>query len=795
MSAISTPHHRAVARPALTTVLACLGMFAAYVPIGSVSVSLSRIQQGLGASTSDLQWVSDAFILPMAALILTFGLIGDLYGRKKAYLAGMLLFAAGSVTSLTAHSVAQVWVGQAIAGAGAAALASSTLALISHAYPDFKARAKAIAAWAASLSIGMALGPLISGVILEHAGWRWIFLPAAVITAVTGLVAVRMLEDSRSAHGRAIDVPGQIAAIIFIVGLIYGVIEGGGTGGWGRTKVIVAFAAAALGLIAFVIAELRSRSPMLSLKLFAVRPFTGAGVVNAVVMFGMIGSVFTLSLFFGSVQQLSVLDIAWRMLVFNGVSIVAGPIVGRLMGKVAPGVLLCVGLLGTGGAMLWLTGLETDSGFGAMAGPLALFGLGMGFVMTPISAVAVGSVPHHLAGMAGAGNNTLRQLGGALGPAVLGAVLTSRLASALPGHLADSGLPVADQQQVSAALAQGGVGAAGHLGLSPEATGPALGAIGASFTDAVHVCMTIGAAGMLVALIATATLIGFRRPQPARPAPAPAQAETNETPRAQAQAQEAPVPAGSVIHGHIRSSTGASRSSTVTLISLTGRQLSRTVARSDGGYELTAPGAGTYVLIAAAERHEPQAATVTVGAEPLAHDIRLSGPRGLSGSVNGGDGLPVAAAMVIVTDVRGEVLATGQTGQDGQFTFGELPAGEFTVAVNAEGHRPAAAPVTVGDGGPGRVEIALVSGSRLRGAVRSGTDRRLLPDARVTLVDAAGNVAATATTDADGVYAFADLDTGEYSVVASGYPPLATPLRVTGPGTEALDIELSHPMP
>ncbi|MFF1919747.1 MFS transporter [Streptomyces sp. NPDC058221] len=798
MTAISAPH-RAVQRPVLTTVLACLGMFAAYVPIGSVSVSLSRIQQGLDASTSDLQWVSDAFILPMAALILTFGLIGDLYGRKKAYLAGMVLFAAGSVISLTAHSVPQVWAGQAVAGAGAAALASSTLALISHAYPDFRARAKAIGAWAASLSIGMALGPLISGVILEHAGWRWIFLPAAVITAVTGLVAVRMLEDSRSAHGRAIDVPGQIAAIVFIIGLIYGVIEGGGAGGWGQTKVVVAFAAAALGLIAFIVAELRSASPMLSLKLFAVRPFTGAGVVNAVVMFGMIGSVFTLSLFFGSVQQLSVLDIAWRMLVFNGVSVLTGPLVGRLMGKVAPGVLLSVGLLGVGGAMLWLTGLETDSGFGAMAGPLALFGLGMGFVMTPISAVAVGSVPHHLAGMAGAGNNTLRQLGGALGPAVLGAVLTSRLTSALPGHLAESGLSVADQQRVGDALAKGGVGAAGHLGLAPEATGPALGAIGASFTDAVHVCMTVGAVGMLVALIATATLIGFRRTRTATPAAPAATSEPSPAPASEAvrephtdRAGQATVRPGPALHGYIRSSISAPRP-TVTLISLAGRQLDRIVARSDGGYELAVPGAGTYVLIAAADGHQPQAATVDVGDEPLAYDILLSAGPGLSGVVSGADGLPVAAATVIVADVRGEVLGTGQTGADGEFTFGGLSLGEYTVAVNAAGHRPAAVAFTVGESGSGRVEIALAAGARLQGAVRAGTGRRPLPDARVTLLDAAGNVAATATTSADGVYAFADLDAGEYSVVASGYPAVATALRVTGSGVEDVDIELSHP--
>ncbi|MCM2414298.1 carboxypeptidase-like regulatory domain-containing protein [Streptomyces sp. RKAG290] len=217
------------------------------------------------------------------------------------------------------------------------------------------------------------------------------------------------------------------------------------------------------------------------------------------------------------------------------------------------------------------------------------------------------------------------------------------------------------------------------------------------------------------------------------------------------------------------------------------------MARPDGRYELTAPGAGTYVMVAAADGHQPQAATVAVGDEPLAHDLVLLGAPGLSGVVSGADGLPVAAAVVIVTDARGEVLGSGRTGTDGEFTFGELPAGELTVAVNAAGHRPAAVPVTVGEGGSGRVEIALTAGARLQGAVRSGTDLRPLADARVTLVDAAGNVAATATTSADGAYAFADLDAGEYSVVASGYPPVATPLSVTGSGTDALDIELSHP--
>jgi EmrB/QacA subfamily drug resistance transporter len=503
------PATQRTTRPALTVVLACLGVFASYIPIGGVAVSLPTIQRGLDASTTDLQWISDAFILPMAALILTFGLIGDLYGRKKAFVAGLILLAVGSATNLTAHSVPQVWVGQALSGAGGAALLTSSLALISHAYPDFRARAKAISAWAASLGLGMSLGPLLSGAILEQTTWRWVFAPAVVICLVGVPIAVVLLEDSRSPHGRAIDVPGQIAAIIAIVGLIYGVIEGGNAG-WTEPSVLIAFVLAALGLAAFVVVEQRSAAPMLSLKLFSSRAFTGAGIVTMLTMFGLVGIVFSLSLFFGNVQRLSALEIAYRFLIINGLGVLIGPIVGRLMGRIAPGVLLTGGLVVTGIGMLTLNTLQPDTGFAALIGPLVTIGIGFAFVMTPITAVAVGSVPHHLAGMASAGNNTLRQLGGAMGPAILGAVLTSRIASALPGHLASSGLSPADRDHVNSAVSDEGLSAAGHLGLSPEATGKALDAVGAGFADALHLCMTLAGIGMLVAAAVTVWLIGLK---------------------------------------------------------------------------------------------------------------------------------------------------------------------------------------------------------------------------------------------------------------------------------------------
>ncbi|MFS8203307.1 MFS transporter (plasmid) [Streptomyces sp. CWNU-52B] len=255
----------------------------------------------------------------------------------------------------------------------------------------------------------------------------------------------------------------------------------------------------------------------------------------------------------------------------------------------------------------------------------------------------------------------------------------------------------------------------------------------------------------------------------------------------------APAAGGVPVHGFVRGAESAPvPRAAVTLISLAGRQLGRAVAQADGGYAVDAPGTGSYVLIASADGFQPQASTVVVNGEPLAYDILLSGTSGLSGAVKAADGgRPVVGAMVIVTDVRGDVLATGTTGEQGEFTFAELVPGAVTVAVNAAGHRPRALMVEVGGAGVTRVEVELTSGAQLQGVVHAPGGP--LGDARVTLVDAAGNVIGTATTGADGAYAFTDLDSGEYTVIATGYPPVATALTVKGGGAEGHDIRLAHP--
>ena len=494
-----------------TIVLACLGVFVSYLPVVGVSTALPVIQEALGASTVGLQWITDAFILPTAALLLTFGIVGDLYGRKKIYLAGLTLTVVGCLVALTAGNVVQVCVGQAFTGIGTAALLPSTLGLISHVCPDHRVRARAIAAWTGCLGLGLTLGPLFNGQILNHVGWRWIFLPALVLGVVITAAGAFILKDSRADRVRHLDIPGQILAIIGITGVVYGVIEGGGTPGWGSTEVIVAFVLAAFALAAFVAVELRSASPMLDMRLFRSSAFSGAAIVMAVTLFAQVGLVFALSEYFGLVHHASTWDIGVRLIALNGFTVILGPVVGRMMNRVAPGLVLFIGLIISGIGALLVTTFKADTGTGQAALVIAVMGIGIALAMAPTTTVAVNSLPRRLAGTAGTANSALRQIGSALGPAIFGVVLTNRTLATLPGHLASSGLSRADQGQVDGMVSSVGIQAGAFLKLSDDqATGQAVGAYGASFTDALHTCAVVAGIGILVAAAVALALIGIR---------------------------------------------------------------------------------------------------------------------------------------------------------------------------------------------------------------------------------------------------------------------------------------------
>jgi EmrB/QacA subfamily drug resistance transporter len=248
------------------------------------------------------------------------------------------------------------------------------------------------------------------------------------------------------------------------------------------------------------------------------------------------------------------------------------------------------------------------------------------------------------------------------------------------------------------------------------------------------------------------------------------------------------------IRGHVRRSDGAAvHGAALTLIDPSGRQVGRDVSDGNGEYQVAAPGPGSYVLIASAGGHQPQASTITIGSGPAVIDVVLAGTAGLAGTVSVvGKGDPVSGALVTLADDRGEVVGSAQTGPDGRYAFGDLPAGDYTVVVSAEPYRPTAVAVAVSGTVQHIQDIELVGGARLRGVARAGTGR-VVPDARITLLDRAGNVVGLTTTDEFGEYSFPDLPEGDYTVIASGYPPVASALQVHGGEHGAHDVRLGHP--
>jgi EmrB/QacA subfamily drug resistance transporter len=419
---------------ALTIALAVVGVFVTYVPITGVSVSLTTIRAATGGSTSDLQWVSDAYIIPMAAAILSAGVFGDLHGRRRVFLLGMALTVVGATIAALAGALEGqsalhvLWIGQAVSGFGAGLLLPTTLALIAHAVPDLHDRARFVAMWATGLVAGLAIGPLIAGVILEVGGWGWIFVPTIVLSLAVGVVAWRWLPESKAPEGRHLDWPGQIFATIAIAASIFGVIEGGESG-WGALTTILGLAIGAVALAGFVAVELRSTSPLLEVRLFRSPAFSAAGFAALVALFVLVGTIFLVSIFFGAAQHLSPLQIGLRLLALNGVTALVNPLAGRAMRRINAVALLAFGL-GLGAvAMVLLSAMGTDASFGDAAWRLAVLGIADAFLLSTMAVAAIHAVPHRLAGMAAAANTALRQYGAALGPAVLGVVFTSRLAA------------------------------------------------------------------------------------------------------------------------------------------------------------------------------------------------------------------------------------------------------------------------------------------------------------------------------------------------------------------------------
>jgi DHA2 family multidrug resistance protein-like MFS transporter len=809
-----TPTPQRAPRRWIGLIVACLGQVVMFVNITQTIAILAPIQQDLHVSSSTLVWMASIYSVMVASFVLFAGTVGDIVGRRRTFALGVFLLGAGSLTACLSQGSTGVLAGETIMGLGGAAVLPNSLSIVTNLFTDAHERTRAIGIWAAVSGIGLGFGPIAAGVILERYSWHAVFLVNVVLAAIVLLLAPRFVAESRY-PGRHLDPPGLVLGVAAIGALNYGVIDGGHSG-FGSTRAVWAFVVAALALVAFILVEARTRTPMLKLRLFRIPSFATANVVALIVQYGFVATAFAQVLYLERVRHESILRMGLLLLPLMVAYVIFSPMAAPLARAIGFKATMGIGaLLAAAGALLMIN-QDPSTSLVTVGILMAMFGAGAGLILPPVTAVSVISVPDADGGMASATVNLFRQVGGTLGSTITGTILTSGLTSRLPDQLTGRGLPRSVAEKLTAAVSSGAPASSASAALRKTITA----AVGEAFSGALHLAVLIPGTAILAGGAAAVVLIRNRPGQSAaspvaagntqvtvrEPDPEPQLVRAGTAAVGQPatgysaalsgpSGREAPLDGmtGTVIHGSVRDGTGTVGAATLTLISLQGTQLGRAHAGPDGGYALTAPAGGSYVLIAAADGRQPQAATIVVGEAPLSYDVVLSGASGLTGVVrDAADGKPVAKAMVVVADVRGEVLLTATTGESGAFTFNQLVAGAFTVAVSAAAYRPVALPVELGDHVT-RLEVDLRRGAVLQGTVRAGAGRRPLPDARVTLVDAAGNVACTAITGDDGSYAFTDLDSGEYTLTASGYAPVATSLSLDGPGRSGCDVELGHP--
>ncbi|MER7794562.1 MFS transporter [Streptomyces sp. NPDC097640] len=819
-----------------------LGMFVAILSSTIVSNALPEIIADLHGGQSAYTWVVTAALLSMTATTPLWGKLSDLFSKKLLVQISLVIYVAGSVVAGLSQNAGMLIACRVVQGIGVGGL-SALAQIVMAAMISPRERGRYSGYLGATFAVATVGGPLLGGVITDTSwlGWRWCFYVGVPFAVIALIVLQKTLKLPVVKRQVKVDWSGAFFISAAVSLLLIWVTFAGDKYDWvsWQTYAMVG-GSIALGLI-FLLIESKASEPIIPLRLFRNKTIALASIASLFVGIAMFAGTVFFSQYFQLARDKSPTMSGVMTIPMIGGLFISSTVSGQVITKtgrwkawlVAGGVLVTagLGLLGT---------MRYDTPYWHLAIYMALMGLGIGMMMQNLVLATQNQVAPQDLGSASAVVTFFRSLGGAVGVSALGAVLGNRVT-----HYVKEGLTELGPK--GQALGHGGTGGGGipNLDKLPApirtvmesayghgiadvflyASGAALlafvvtlfikevplktrsGSQAASSEDAVE---TPAAAG---GTPADQEPPAVEQPEPALVgAPAAGSSDTaSEYALADATVPQRLSAFASVadggdggdghhprqgVHGFVRNAdrTAVPRAA-VTLISLNGRQLGRSVAHVDGSFALDAPGSGTYVLIAAADGHQPQASTVVVGDEPLAFDVVLAATSGLAGTVHGAsDGEPVEAAMVVITDVRGEVLATGKTGERGDFRFEELVPGTFTVAVNAAGFRPAALPVDVGAQGLTRVEIALQAGARVQGVVRAGADRRPLPDARVTLVDAAGNVVATATTGEDGAYAFTDLDAGDYTVIASGYPPVAGALTVQGQGVDGHDVELAHPV-
>ncbi|MFJ6561788.1 MFS transporter [Streptomyces sp. NPDC091412] len=811
-----------------------LGMFVAILSSTIVSNALPHIIGDLGGGQSAYTWVVTAALLSMTAATPLWGKLADLYSKKALVQIALVIFVLASACAGLSQNPAMLIACRVVQGIGTGGL-SALAQIVMAAMISPRERGRYSGYLGATFAVATVGGPLLGGVITDTSwlGWRWCFYVGVPFAVIALIVLQKTLHLPVVKREVKVDWGGASLISAAVSLLLIWVTFAGDKYAWlsWQTYAMVA-GSIVLGLL-FVLVESKASQPIIPLRLFRNRTITLASLASLFVGIAMFSGTVFFSQYFQLARDKSPTMSGVMTIPMIGGLFVSSTVSGQFITRTGrwKGWLVSGGVLVTAGLGLLGT-IRYDTEYWKTAVFMALLGLGIGMMMQNLVLCTQNQVSPSDLGSASSTVTFFRSLGGAVGVSALGAVMAHRITDYVKDGLADL-----SPKYAAAMSASGTSDTIPDMNALPKPLRTVMeSAYGHGIADIFLIAAALAAVAFLITLFIKEVPLrtkgalaqaGEAEPAPVDPAAAPVVAEARSAEAAAGSAGErvpswamAASPAegagtgpegtqrlaavatvapgagaggGIPVHGFVRGAESAPvPQAAVTLISLAGRQLGRSVAQADGAYTVDAPGAGSYVLIASADGFQPQASTVVVNGEPVAYDILLSGTSGLGGVVRAaGSGLPVKDAMVIVTDVRGDLLATGTTGESGEFSFAELVPGAVTVAVNAAGYRPRALPVEVGGTGVTRVEIDLEAGAQLQGVVRA--PHGPLADARVTLVDAAGNVVGTSTTGADGAYAFTDLNGGDYTVIATGYPPVATALTVTGRGVDDHDIDLAHP--
>jgi len=498
--------------PTLTLISVALGVMMVALDGTIVAVANPAIQSNLHASLAGIQWVTNGYLLSLAVVLITIGRIGDRFGHRKVFLIGVVGFglssAAIGLSGDTAHSLGLVIAFRVLLGVFGAMLQPTALALLRITFPPSKLNS-AIGVWGAVIGASTAAGPIVGGLLVQHVNWEACFYVNVPVGLVALTVGLLVLKETTPSPSRSFDVTGVVLLSITLFLLVWGLIKGSGYG-WGSGKTIAFFAGAVVAGVLFVLRERRASEPLLPLRLFRSVPLSAGVVLVIFLMFALFGAMFFMTFYLENVHGYDPVKTGLWLLPMTAMLIVGSPISGWVLTRIGPRIPLCTGMIMAAVALFGLSRLSADSDPSSTILWFVLLGLGLSPVIVGATDVIVGNAPVELAGVASGLQSTAMQVGGTLGTAILGSIMTARVSSLLPGSWAAAHLPALSLAQLDEAKSAISVGVAPVTASMPPQLAAAITKVAHDiFTSGMNTAFLVAA---IVALAGAGIALLTRRP-------------------------------------------------------------------------------------------------------------------------------------------------------------------------------------------------------------------------------------------------------------------------------------------